>query len=83
MACVLASVSCYEGEVRRERQQAGIAAAKAAGRTWGGSPKGRRLTVTDQQASLVKRLRREGLRISEISRSVNLTRPTIYKLLSE
>jgi DNA invertase Pin-like site-specific DNA recombinase len=83
MACVLASVSCYEGEIRRERQQAGIAAAKAAGRTWGGSKPGRRLTITDEQVSVAKRLRREGFGISAISRAIGLTRPSIYRLLSE
>ncbi len=36
MANVLASVAAFETEARRERQIAGIAAAKKAGKTWGG-----------------------------------------------
>jgi hypothetical protein len=60
MAHVLASVAAYETEVRRERQLAGIAAAKAAGKTWGGSEKGRLLTVTKEQVAAVKRLSKQG-----------------------
>src|SRR5208283_370678 len=45
MANVLASVAAYETEVRAERVLAGQAAARAAGKTWGGSKKGRRLKV--------------------------------------
>lgn len=82
MANVLASVAAYETEVRRERQQAGIAAAQAAGKTWGGSEKGRRLTVTDEQAATVKRLHKEGEKIARIARSTGLSRPTVYRLLS-
>ena len=37
MANVLASVAAYEREVRTERQRAGIDAAKAKGKQWGGS----------------------------------------------
>lgn len=83
MAHVLASVACYETEVRRERQQAGIAAARASGKVWGGSMKGRRLTVTPEQVATVKRLHREGDGIASIARAVGLSRPTIYRLLAE
>jgi DNA invertase Pin-like site-specific DNA recombinase len=81
MANVLASVASYETEVRRERQQAGIAKAVADGKTWGGSVKGRRLTVTEEQVTTVKRLHREGEKIAAIARAVGLSRPTIYKLI--
>ena len=79
MANVLASVAAYETEVRRERQTAGIEAAKAAGKTWGGSKPGRLLTVTKEQASAVKRMR--GQPVAVIARTVGLSRPTIYRLL--
>lgn len=82
MANVLASVASYETEIRRERQQAGIEAAKAAGKTWGGSAKGRMLTVTAEQAAAVKRLAKEGERVTTIARTVGLSRPTIYRLLA-
>jgi DNA invertase Pin-like site-specific DNA recombinase len=80
MAHVLASVAAYETEVRRERQQAGIVAAKAAGKTWGGSVKGRRLSVTAEQEAVVKRM--AGEPVARIARATGLSRPTVYRLLS-
>lgn len=47
IANVLASVAAYETEIRGERVKAGQAAVQAAGKTWGGSLKGRRLKVAD------------------------------------
>ena len=44
MANVLASVAAYETEVRKERQLAGIAKAKAEGKRWGGRRPGTRIT---------------------------------------
>jgi DNA invertase Pin-like site-specific DNA recombinase len=82
MANVLASVAAYETEVRRERQQAGIEAAKASGKRWGGSAKGRLLKVTEEQVTAVKRLHSEKAGIAAIARTVGLSRPTIYRLLS-
>jgi DNA invertase Pin-like site-specific DNA recombinase len=82
MAHVLASVAAYETEVRRERQQAGIVAAKAAGKTWGGSEKGRRITVTPEQEAAVKRMGGEGEKVARIARATGLSRPTVYRLLS-
>ncbi len=81
MANVLASVAAFETEVRRERQQAGIEAARAAGKTWGGSVKGRLLSVTPEQLATVKRLDREGNGVTSIARAVGLSRPTIYRLI--
>jgi DNA invertase Pin-like site-specific DNA recombinase len=81
MAHVLASVAAYETEVRRERQQAGIAAAKAAGKTWGGSEPGRLLSVTKEQVAAVRKLHRDGEKIARIARTVGLSRPTIYRLI--
>lgn len=82
MAHVLASVAAYETEVRQERQAAGIAAAKAAGKTWGGSEPGRLLTVTKEQVAAVKRMAKQGEKVAVIARTVGLSRPTIYRLLA-
>jgi DNA invertase Pin-like site-specific DNA recombinase len=81
MAHMLASVAQYETEVRAERVMAGQARAKAEGKTWGGSEKGRRLKVTDEQVRQIRRLRREGEAVSAIARATNLTRPTVYSYL--
>jgi DNA invertase Pin-like site-specific DNA recombinase len=81
MANILASVASYEREVRSERQRAGIDAAKAAGKSWGGSEKGRQITVTDEQIATVRKLEREGVKKAKIARTVGLSRPTIYRIL--
>jgi DNA invertase Pin-like site-specific DNA recombinase len=81
-ANILASVACYETEIRRERQMAGIAAAKAAGRKWGGCEKGRLLTVTPEQVTSVKRMKAEGTGVTQIARATGLSRPTVYRLLA-
>ena len=80
-ANVLASVACFETEVRRERQAAGIAAAKAAGKKWGGRKKGDAWKVTREQIEVVRDMRSGGKSIKQIARTLSLSRPTIYRLL--
>jgi DNA invertase Pin-like site-specific DNA recombinase len=82
LANVLASVAEFETEVRSERQAAGIAAAKAAGTTWGGRQPG---TVTQDvvaKAESVRKLHKAGETVSAISRTVGLSRPTIYSIIN-
>lgn len=81
MANVLASVAQFETEVRAERILAGQAAARAAGKTWGGGKPGRRVRLTEEKERTIKLLRDQGKGISEISRVVGLSRPTIYRVL--
>jgi DNA invertase Pin-like site-specific DNA recombinase len=81
MCTLLAGVASYETEVRKERQMAGIAAAKAAGKTWGGSKKGRRIKLTDDHISIAKDMFCKGKKIAVIARTLGLCRPTIYKIL--
>ena len=81
IANVLASVAAYETEVRGERVKAGQAAAKAAGKTWGGSQKGRLLKVTDEQVRAIIRMKAEGEKVARIARTVSLSRLTIYRVL--
>ncbi len=83
MANVLASVAQYETEVRAERVLAGLAVARAKGKRLGGSMKGRRITVTQEQVDSVKRHHREGMKPARIARAVGLSRPTIYRLIAE
>ena len=82
IANVLASVAAYENEIRYERIVAGQAVARAAGKTWGGSEKGRRLTVTEEQISTVRRMRDDGATKAAMARATGLSRPTIYGLLT-
>ena len=81
MANVLASVAQFETEVRAERILAGQAAARAAGKTWGGGKPGRRVRLSEEKERTIKLLHEQGKGISEISRVVGLSRPTIYRVL--
>ena len=82
MANVLASVAQYETEVRGERIAAGIAVAKANGKTWGGSVAGMRKKVTPIQEKIIRRMKAEGEAVAAIARAVSLSRPTIYSVLT-
>jgi DNA invertase Pin-like site-specific DNA recombinase len=83
MANVLASVAQYETEVRAERVLAGLAVARAKGVKLGGSMKGRRITVTQEQVASVIRNHREGMKPARNARAVGLSRPTVYRLIAE
>jgi DNA invertase Pin-like site-specific DNA recombinase len=82
MANVLASVAAYENEVRSERICAGQAVARARGKRWGGSKKGRRLRVTAEQERVIHRLKSDGEAVTAIARATGLSRPTIYSVLA-
>jgi DNA invertase Pin-like site-specific DNA recombinase len=81
MAHVIASVAQYDTEVRRERQMAGIAAAKAKGKTWGGSKPGRALKLKPNVIKRIKEMAASGVKKTEIARALGLSRKTIYLAL--
>jgi len=81
MAHVLASVAQFETEVRVERILAGQAVARAAGKVLGGGKRGRRVRLSAEKEKAIRQLSQQGKGISEISRVVGLSRPTIYKVL--
>jgi DNA invertase Pin-like site-specific DNA recombinase len=83
MANVLASVAAYETEIRGERIAAGQAAARAKGKTWGGSKPGRKIRATAEKQAAIKQLRADGASIASIARTVGLSRPTIYGVLDD
>ena len=82
MANVLASLAMYENEVRSERIAAGQEAARAAGKRWGGSEKGRRLKVTDEQIATIERMQLDGESKSAMARATGLSRPAVYSILN-
>jgi DNA invertase Pin-like site-specific DNA recombinase len=82
MANVLASVAAYETEVRKERQAAGIAAARAKGKRWGGRIKGQRAKVTGEQIAAARKMKEEGTPVARIARLLGLSRPTVYGMLN-
>jgi DNA invertase Pin-like site-specific DNA recombinase len=81
IANVLASVSSYETEIRSERIQAGITAAKASGKRWGGSTKGRLLKTTPEQVRQIVKMKADGERVSTIVRATGISWPTYYRVL--
>lgn len=81
---VLASVAQFETEVRSERQQAGIDAAREANGgvcPWGGREPGKPNKATLAKADVVRQLHAQDKPIAEIARAVGLTRQTVYRLL--
>jgi DNA invertase Pin-like site-specific DNA recombinase len=82
MLVVLAGVSQYETEVRRERQNAGIARAREAGKSWGGRRPGTRIKVSEEKEALIVKLHGEGQPVAVIGRVTGLTRKTIYRVLA-
>jgi DNA invertase Pin-like site-specific DNA recombinase len=82
MRNLLASFAQYETEVRSERQRAGIEAAKAQGKTWGGRKPGQRITLTEEKEEFCRKLKAEGHPIASIARNLGLSRPTVYEALS-
>jgi DNA invertase Pin-like site-specific DNA recombinase len=55
--------------------------ARRKGKKWGGSKKGWRWKVSDDQIAAITEMREVGKKISQISRIVGLSRPTIYRIL--
>ncbi len=82
-ARILASVAEYETEVRAERVAAGQAVARRKGKRWGGSKKGWRWKVSDDQLAAIHEMRAAGKPISQIARVTGLSRPTIYRVLGD
>lgn len=82
MANVLASVAAYETEIRAERVAAGQAVARKRGKKWGGSQKGWRWKVSDEQITAIKEMKSAGKGVAYIARVTKLSRPTIYTVLN-
>ena len=82
---ILASVAQFETEVRRERQMAGIAAARAANDgkcPWGGRRTGTRITLTMEKEKLARKLKAGGQSVASISRTLGIARKTVYVALA-
>lgn len=81
LAHVLASLAQYETEVRSERVLAGMAAARAEGKTWGGRKAGTRIRLTVEKERTIKAMVKAGESIAAIARTLQLSRTTVYKAL--
>jgi DNA invertase Pin-like site-specific DNA recombinase len=82
-ARILASVAEYETEVRAERVAAGQAVARRKGKRWGGSKKGWRWKVSDEQVTAIREMQAAGRKITHIAGVTGLSRPTIYRVLRQ
>lgn len=82
VAQVIAAQAEYENEIRSERVIAGQAAARATGKRWGGSKAGRR-KASSTQTKMILRMKDEGETVVDIAHAVRLSRPTVYRVLSE
>ncbi len=82
-ARILASVAEYETEVRAERIEAGQAVARRKGKRWGGSKKGWRWRVSDEQVVAIHEMKSAGRKIVHIAKVTGLSRPTIYRVLRQ
>jgi len=80
IAAVLLAVAEMERENISENIRRGQAAARAAGKTWGGSQKGRRLKVTNEQLEAIFSMKAEGEKITCIARTVNLHRSILLTI---
>ena len=82
VAGVLATFAEFENAVRRERQMAGIRAAKAAGKRWGGSETGWSKIKPPQRKRIVQMFR-SGMSKAAIGRAEGLSWPTVAKVLKQ
>lgn len=82
---VLLGVAEMEQTIRKERQRAGIEAAKARGVYKGRKPgaRGKRTVANKANAERAKELKQQGLKVAEIARSLGVSRPTIYAWLRD
>jgi DNA invertase Pin-like site-specific DNA recombinase len=77
VAAVLFAVAQMEQETRRERQAAGIAAAKA-----NGVYLGRKAGTTKAKPARAQELRRKGLTVPEIADAMGLSQRTVFNYLA-
>jgi len=81
IANLLASLGQWETEVRGLRVKSGQAAARAAGKRWGGSQAGVRKKVTPQIEKIIRDMHAREEPITVIARTLQISRPTIYDVL--
>lgn len=77
---LFASIAQLERSISKERQSEGIAQAKING-TKSGKPFGKPPLDYSRRNEAIE-LSKQGMNISQIARAMNLSRPSIYKLLS-
>ena len=82
VAQIISSVAEFERESISQRVRAGQDAARARGKTWGGSQKGWRKKEIEKKIPSIFKLHKSGSSKAEISRVTGISYPTIHNLLS-
>jgi DNA invertase Pin-like site-specific DNA recombinase len=75
---MVAAFAEFERSIMQARTKDGLAAARARGRVGG-----RKLKLTKTQIAMSKKSYADGIAVAEIARSMGVSRPTIYRTLSE
>ena len=78
MVNILASISEFENDLRRERQADGIALAKSRG-----IPLGRKAKLSAKDVSRMCQMRQDGFMIRELMSSFNLSKASVYRLMAD
>jgi len=79
IATTLSGIAEFENARRKERQKQGIRAAQKEGKY-----RGRKTVITKTLITKVKYLKEDSnLSVSEISRVIGISRPTIYRVLKD
>jgi len=81
MRNILANFAEYEREVISERVRAGIARAKADGKTWGGRKPGNRPRLTPVAVRSVQAMLEAGVAKTDIARELHIDRSTVYQAI--
>ncbi|WP_265944258.1 recombinase family protein [Dechloromonas sp. A34] len=74
---IMAAMAQMEKELIRERTQAGLAAAKARGRTGG-----RKKVMDDSKVAAAKKLLEAGTPATEVAKNLGIGRATLYRAIS-
>lgn len=82
MRTILIAFAEYEREVISERILAGIANAKAEGKTWGGKKPGVRSKLTPKRLAAIQALLTARTNKTEIARQLSIDRSTVYEAIA-
>ena len=75
---ILSTFAAFELDIRSERQRQGIDAALKAGVKFGRKP-----SLTEEQAAIIRRLRREeGFAVGQLQSRFHVSRATVYRALA-
>lgn len=78
MLSILGAIHQFEVSLQREKTKAGVAAAHAADRYGGRTPK-----LNQTQVEEIRRLRADGASIARIGKLFGVSRPTVYRALDD